>query len=256
MAKGGNFENAVCKLLSLNYSDNKRDDLFARTDGSGGKATRRRKKGKETANATGDIGIADVDGKPLIDAWCIECKTGYAKTQKLKFGVEFTKEYKTKSKQETKWFTSGKAKNKWMEENLGKVSNIIDLCTSKEREIPWDVLDIIDGKEINCTFEKFWNQCSRDAELTNREPVLIFRRNQKSICICFKQEYFGKMLDYFGYPTFSLIQIKAKEKLVIFPLKDFFIWICNLKSFIEKVNNEKKILQDDKSLRRKIRGKV
>jgi|WetSurMetagenome_2_1015567.scaffolds.fasta_scaffold05051_2 hypothetical protein len=82
MAKGGSFENEICKQLSLWWSDGQRDDLLRRTAGSGGQATSRWKGGKDTANQHGDISFSDEIAKPLIDRYNIECKTGYASTVK------------------------------------------------------------------------------------------------------------------------------------------------------------------------------
>ena len=78
-AKGGNFEREISTLLSLNWSNGKRDDIFWRTGGSGARATSRFKRGKETSNETGDIGYKDAIGKPLIDIFNFELKTGYRK---------------------------------------------------------------------------------------------------------------------------------------------------------------------------------
>jgi hypothetical protein len=85
MAKGGAFENEICKQLSLWWSDGQRDDLLRRTAGSGGKATSRWKGGKNTANEHGDISFSDEIIKPFIDRYNIECKTGYA--SKIKWDV-------------------------------------------------------------------------------------------------------------------------------------------------------------------------
>lgn len=79
MAKGGSFENEVCRILSLWWTDNRRDDVFTRTGGSGGKFTSRSKRGKNTAYQSGDITFADPIGEPLIKRYNIECKTGYGR---------------------------------------------------------------------------------------------------------------------------------------------------------------------------------
>jgi hypothetical protein len=231
VAKGGNFENEICKQLSLAYSKGTRDDLFARTDGSGGKATRRRKKGMETANATGDIGIADVLGKPLIDSWCVECKSGYTKRNILKLGISFIKFYKKDSKIQEKWFKSIGAREEWLIKNKSKIGDVTELGGVKECDIPWDVLDLIDSQQKETQLEKFWQQCCRDAEITKREPVLIFRRNNRSTCIAFRTNYFGEPeTDYGTYIYLSNLGIfifNFKEYLknmnfdfIINPLKD------------------------------------
>ena len=82
MAKGGNFENTVCRKLSLWWTEGERDDVFTRTGGSGGKFTARKKSGKDTAFQSGDITFSDPIGERLIKHFNIECKTGYGKRTK------------------------------------------------------------------------------------------------------------------------------------------------------------------------------
>ena len=75
--KGGNFENKMCKSLSLWWSEGERDDLFARTASSGGRFTQRKKTNKDTANQEGDITSTTAEGLLLIHACCFEMKNGY-----------------------------------------------------------------------------------------------------------------------------------------------------------------------------------
>ncbi len=77
MAKGTPFEREMCRLLSEWWTGGKRDDIYWRTDGSGGRATNRAKKGKQTANSVGDVGALDPYGQPLLDLAVIELKRGY-----------------------------------------------------------------------------------------------------------------------------------------------------------------------------------
>jgi hypothetical protein len=74
-AKGGEFERQICKKLSLWVSNNLRDDLFWRSAMSGGRATVRSKKGKETASGHGDITAVTPEGNKLTDYFIIECKS-------------------------------------------------------------------------------------------------------------------------------------------------------------------------------------
>lgn len=77
-AKGSGFERDICKQLSLWWTGQKRDDIFWRTAGSGGRATNRFKQGKTTtAGAYGDLTYLDPIGKPLLDLVCFELKRGY-----------------------------------------------------------------------------------------------------------------------------------------------------------------------------------
>jgi len=74
-AKGGEFERKICKELSLWVSQGKHDDLFWRSAMSGGRATVRGKKGKETASGHGDITAVTPEGNLLTDFFVIECKS-------------------------------------------------------------------------------------------------------------------------------------------------------------------------------------
>ncbi len=80
MAKGSNFEREICKQLSLWWSDNKEDDIFWRTAGSGAMAKTRSKKGKKTFGQCGDVQATNPVGQPLIDWASIELKRGYSKS--------------------------------------------------------------------------------------------------------------------------------------------------------------------------------
>lgn len=77
MAKGSLFERQICKELSLWWTEGKRDDIFWRTAGSGGRATSRARRRQSTANSHGDICALDPLGKPLLDALVFELKRGY-----------------------------------------------------------------------------------------------------------------------------------------------------------------------------------
>lgn len=77
MPKGQNFERQICKELSLWLSKGQRDDLFWRTAGSGGRATTRQKKGKNTAGAAGDICSTDPDSAEFCRFVTFELKRGY-----------------------------------------------------------------------------------------------------------------------------------------------------------------------------------
>lgn len=77
MSKGSNFEREIPKELSLWWTKGDRSDIFWRSDGSGGRATQRSKKGLSTALSYGDIGLLDPIGLPLVNTCVIELKRGY-----------------------------------------------------------------------------------------------------------------------------------------------------------------------------------
>lgn len=78
--KGGQFERKVCGTLSLWWSNGHRDDLFWRTGGSGGRAKRRGRGGKQTHGQHGDIMATHPKAELLIRLLTIELKRGYNKT--------------------------------------------------------------------------------------------------------------------------------------------------------------------------------
>lgn len=75
--KGSGYERDFCRLLSLWWTDGKRDDIFWRTGGSGGRANVRFQRGHRTAGQYGDICATDLIGEPLLDLVTIELKRGY-----------------------------------------------------------------------------------------------------------------------------------------------------------------------------------
>jgi len=167
LAKGGDFELEMTKRLSLWITDGKRDDVFRRGRRGG----------------RGDITFRDPIGKPMIDAWNIECKTGYSK------------------------------KSKATEKRKKKITN-------------WCVLDPIDSRGASTVFQDFWDQCVKDADKTNRHPILIFRRPYMNACISFRQSLFNKIIEYSGPPIGQYIIANVfSETLAILNIDNFFEWV-------------------------------
>jgi hypothetical protein len=79
MGKGPNFEREIPKEFSLWFTGGERDDIFWRTQGSGGRAKNRSKKGLSTYGSYGDLMAVDPIGEPLTQACLIELKRGYKK---------------------------------------------------------------------------------------------------------------------------------------------------------------------------------
>lgn len=83
-AKGNQFERDIARRLSIWWmNDSAQDDIFWRTDSSGGRSTQRAKAGKTTQNATGDIASRCVEGDLLLKHFVIEIKRGYNKLDPL-----------------------------------------------------------------------------------------------------------------------------------------------------------------------------
>lgn len=222
MAKGGTFENEVCKELSLWFSEGIRDDLFCRSDGSGGRFTKRIKKGKDTANQGGDISFSHSDGESLIKIWCIECKTGYGNKNKIKDAdgdVVKIPIYKPAKKGDKK---------------LPDNERVIIGWKNKVSVAPWDVLDYIDSHQKKTVLQKMREQCKRDADLTNRISILIFRRNNREKCICLSINYYCDLVNQIGLFPENRIQVGfGDNELVILSLKHFFKWAINLPETIK-----------------------
>ncbi len=77
--KGFGFERLIAKKLSKWWTDNKRDDIFWRTSGSGGRATIRSRQGKQTSGGYGDLMALDEIGKPFENYFLLELKCGYSR---------------------------------------------------------------------------------------------------------------------------------------------------------------------------------
>jgi hypothetical protein len=195
-SKGGNFEREVAVALSLWWSKNSRDDIFWRTHGSGGRSTVRGKQNKRTEGQYGDISATDVSGKPLIEHWCIECKTGYSSSKKSEV---LTKDGKKKS--------------------VKQITN-------------WCVLDAIDSKQNVSVIEALWKQAHDQAIEAENQPILIFRRPRMSPCIAFNLRYFNHLSKIFDIPNKHWIALRGNSSIVIMSLNDFFEWIPDIrKSF-------------------------
>lgn len=76
--KGSSFERFISEKLSLWWTENKRTDIFWRSSNSGGRATARKKVGKETSGQYGDLAAIDPIGSPLLKVCAIELKRGYS----------------------------------------------------------------------------------------------------------------------------------------------------------------------------------
>jgi len=77
-SKGGKFERDTSRKLSLWWSSGERDDLVWRTSGSGARSTQRKKMGKSTVNADGDLSPQDESIRPLFRLFSFELKKGYS----------------------------------------------------------------------------------------------------------------------------------------------------------------------------------
>lgn len=99
--KGGNWERTFSKFLSLWWSNGKRDDVFWRSQTSGGRATQRKKSGQDTFGQYGDIAAVHPKGRPLLEVICFELKNGYHTTH----AINVVDSPGNNEKQFTEWVT-------------------------------------------------------------------------------------------------------------------------------------------------------
>lgn len=83
-SKGSGFERDMCEAFSLWWSQGARDDIFIRSSNSGGRFTNRAKRGKTTHSQGGDFTYNDSTGRPFVELFSGEFKTGYGTKRKSK----------------------------------------------------------------------------------------------------------------------------------------------------------------------------
>lgn len=77
MGKGSTFERDVCSDLSTWWTGKDGESVFWRTAMSGGRATVRFRKGKNTSGHAGDVCATDPIAQPFMQLVTVEVKRGY-----------------------------------------------------------------------------------------------------------------------------------------------------------------------------------
>jgi hypothetical protein len=195
-AQGGSYEREIAAALSLWYSEGRRDDIFYRSHSSGGRATNRKRVGKELQGQYGDICATDPMGKSLIDKWTIECKHGYGEKLKVKVG-----------KRKTKTF---------------------------DRQ--WCLLDMLDSEQKVPVFINLWRLAKKEARDAGKEsvPILIMQRARRASLIAMPEKEFNiwkgidTCIDSSAVPTTILVKRKGLSGIIIMNLQSFFNWTENI----------------------------
>jgi hypothetical protein len=95
----------------------------------------------------------------------------------------------------------------------------------------WDVLDFLDSRQKEPVLQKMFDQSRRDAVLTDRIPILIFRRNGRTPCIMFYKSYYEELVGYFGHYEGDCITYRIHNLFhIIMPFQNFMEWIPDLRS--------------------------
>ncbi len=111
------------------------------------------------------------------------------------------------------------------------------------KNVPWDVLDLIDyitSSERN-VFLEFWRQTLDDARLSNRSPMLIFKRDYHSPVVCVDLKTLHSFSPFLGAPPKIYIVVSIEEdKLFLFREDEFFSWLTpDIVKIIYTVNEGK-----------------
>ena len=107
--KGNQFERLVCRTLSLWWSGGERDDVFYRSQSSGGRATVRANRGITTINQYGDVSASDDDGLSFTRRVTVEIKRGYSNHTPYDFVDKLSSSGPTKFEE---WFDQAESDRK------------------------------------------------------------------------------------------------------------------------------------------------
>lgn len=110
----------------------------------------------------------------------------------------------------------------------------------------WSPLDSLDKKPKMKpqVLEQFWKQVVDDCEKAGgREPIMIFRRDQRDTCIIITQNLLNHALDYCGKSPDNRLVIRLDtigDGLFCFRLEDFLNW-CSPQFFMRYATERGKI---------------
>ena len=207
-SKGNNFERLICKKLSLWYSENKRDDIFWRTSGSGSRATQRMKNESLTINSCGDVCALDETGAKFINNYLIELKCGYG--HKIK---------------------KGKTPNGKSSCSISTGLSLADIVERMARDKAKKPLII-----------EWLDKAKKEARNNNiKEVIIIFKRDRKDICIVLSKTTFDMLeLNHqkkWMYPNDgpSITAHFNSHTFKVLKLNDFLYW-CNPKAFFRRIS--------------------
>ena len=101
----------------------------------------------------------------------------------------------------------------------------------------WGVLGLIDSNQEEHLLQKFWNQCITDANLSNRIPWLIFKRDFREPVICIRKRDLLRL--FCGFDSYAVIEIYLSELYDgIGEVEIRKICLLNLGQFLEAVDPE------------------
>ena len=102
----------------------------------------------------------------------------------------------------------------------------------RTRNIPWDLLDLLDGKKDGKkTLLEFWAQCTKDAELSCKRPMLIFKRDFHEPVICLENSIVSTIQAWSGPLDSASLSYRGEEG----PAPDIFLMLYRLEDFLNEV---------------------
>lgn len=66
----------------------------------------------------------------------------------------------------------------------------------KIKNVPWDLLDLIDGRSEDKPILRFWEQTLRDSLESERIPLLIFKRDYRTPSVCINVKTYLDIVSY------------------------------------------------------------
>ena len=101
---------------------------------------------------------------------------------------------------------------------------------SRYKQVPWDLLDLIDSKDEGKVFKAFWAQTVLDARISQRFPLLIFKRDYHTPVVAIWTSHFNKLRSIIGEPKkMDMIRIYPKnndiDTIHLFAFHKFFNWL-------------------------------
>lgn len=101
----------------------------------------------------------------------------------------------------------------------------------RTKNIPWDLLDLLDGKpDAKKIIHVFWQQTEQDAAISKRFPLLIFKRDYHTPIVCTDVHTAHTLCDYYGSIAKPVIRYSSCSEDIPFDLflyrkEDFFQWL-------------------------------
>jgi len=116
------------------------------------------------------------------------------------------------------------------------------------KNVPWDLLDLIDYQKSSSDLSKkqinvFWSQTLRDSKISERIPLLVFKRDYHQEVVCIRDEDLKdieSLNGQFQKMTLAIIP-PVEDVLILLQMKEFFEWLSpeTVRMMYDRKNNRK-----------------